>query len=70
MFGAQFRGGDLKAVITSALDEHRLLPDAMELELTESIVLHNDDAIFTAVRELSAMGVQASFDDYGTGTRP
>ena len=67
VFGAQFRGGDLKAMIVSALDEHRLLPDALELELTENIVLQNDEAIIAAVRELSAMGVQASFDDYGTG---
>jgi diguanylate cyclase (GGDEF)-like protein/PAS domain S-box-containing protein len=67
LFGAQLRSGDLKDVVTSALDEHRLSPDAIELELTESIVLHNDDAIFTAVRDLAAMGVRASFDDYGTG---
>ena len=45
-----------QGVVTSALDEHRLSPDAIELELTESIVLHNDEAIIHAVRDLAAMG--------------
>jgi diguanylate cyclase (GGDEF)-like protein/PAS domain S-box-containing protein len=67
VFGAQFRTGDLKATIASALSDHRLPPDTLELELTENIVLQNDEAIFATVRELVAMGVRASFDDYGTG---
>jgi diguanylate cyclase (GGDEF)-like protein/PAS domain S-box-containing protein len=67
VFGAQFRSGDLKAAIATALTESRLPPDALELELTENIVLQNDDSIVATVRDLVAMGVRASFDDYGTG---
>ena len=67
LFGAQFRSGDLTALIASALDEHRLSADALELELTENIALQNDETIIGTVRELAAMGVRVSFDDYGTG---
>ena len=67
VFGAQFRSGDLRALIASALDEHRLSADALELELTENIALQNDETIIDVVRDLAAMGVKVSFDDYGTG---
>ncbi len=67
VFGAQFRSGDLGALIASALNEHRLSADALELELTENIALQNDETIIGTVRDLAAMGVRVSFDDYGTG---
>ena len=67
VFGAQFRSGDLMTLIASALDEYRLAADALELELTENIALQNDETIIGTVRDLAAMGVRVSFDDYGTG---
>ena len=54
-------------LIASALDEYRLAADALELELTENIALQNDETIIGTVRDLAAMGVRVSFDDYGTG---
>jgi diguanylate cyclase (GGDEF)-like protein/PAS domain S-box-containing protein len=41
VFGAQFRSGDLKSTIACALKEHGIPPGALELELTENIVLQN-----------------------------
>ena len=67
VFGAQFRTGDLKATIASALSEYGLPADTLELELTENIVLQNDESIFATVHDLVAMGIRTSFDDYGTG---
>lgn len=67
LFSAQFRSGDLKTVIASALAEYQLSPSALEVEITENIALQNDESVVVALRELWEIGVQASFDDYGTG---
>jgi EAL domain-containing protein (putative c-di-GMP-specific phosphodiesterase class I) len=41
--------------------------DALELEITENIMLRHDEAIIVPLRELCAWGVGIAFDDYGTG---
>jgi diguanylate cyclase (GGDEF)-like protein/PAS domain S-box-containing protein len=65
--GAQFRTGDLVAQIVATLDRHGLPPDALELEVTENIVLDNDDVVFDALQRLHDHGVGIAFDDFGTG---
>lgn len=67
LFGSQFRRGHLVQTITGALDDARLTPDALELEITENIIRQHDDAITKPLQELQALGVFASFDDFGTG---
>jgi EAL domain-containing protein (putative c-di-GMP-specific phosphodiesterase class I) len=47
---------------TSALD-----PSALELELTESMLIHNPEHAERVVGELRAMGLAVSIDDFGTG---
>ncbi|HEY8939830.1 MAG TPA: GGDEF domain-containing protein, partial [Cellvibrio sp.] len=67
LFSAQFRTGDLVAEIIEALDRHGLPPEALELEVTENIVLDNDEIIFTMLERLRTYGVGIAFDDFGTG---
>ncbi len=67
LFGAQFRSGDLASVVRHALQAAELPPSALELEITENIVLQNDGAALRTLRELKADGVGIAFDDYGTG---
>jgi predicted signal transduction protein with EAL and GGDEF domain len=67
LFAAQFRSGDLPRVIHEALVEFRLPPQALELEITENIILQSDGRIMRDLAELRAMGVGIAFDDYGTG---
>lgn len=67
LFSAQFRTGDLVAEIIEALDRHGLPPQALELEVTENIVLDNDEFIFTMLERLRTYGVGIAFDDFGTG---
>ena len=67
LFSAQFRTGDLVAEIIEALDRHGLPPQALELEVTENIVLDNDEIIFTMLERLRTYGVGIAFDDFGTG---
>ena len=51
----------------SCLDDSGLPPDALELEITESLLLDNLDAAIRLLQALRALGVKISLDDFGTG---
>jgi diguanylate cyclase (GGDEF)-like protein len=63
----QFRHDDLVAVVRSALEDARLEPGYLELELTESAVMHDAEKSAATLQALSTMGVHISIDDFGTG---
>ena len=42
-------------------------PSKLELELTESALLHDGEAVTGVLRQLKALGVKLSIDDFGTG---
>jgi EAL domain-containing protein (putative c-di-GMP-specific phosphodiesterase class I) len=63
----QFRQADLTAVVRSALEASRLEPGYLELELTESAVMHDAEKSAETLQALSTMGVHISIDDFGTG---
>ncbi|WP_349356930.1 putative bifunctional diguanylate cyclase/phosphodiesterase [Sphingobium nicotianae] len=67
LFGAQFRGDSLLQVVRDALAANRLPPDALELEITENIILDQQDTVLDQLRSLRQLGVELSFDDFGTG---
>lgn len=67
LFGAQFRADDLAADVCSALERTGLPADALELEITENIILNHDEAVVTPLKKLRELGVHVAFDDYGTG---
>lgn len=67
LFGAQFRVGDLVTEVMEILSKHGLPPDALELEITENIVLNHDDVVLKALHQLRDRGVGIAFDDFGTG---
>ena len=64
---AQFRHGDLVAVVTAALDAAGLAPHRLELEITESLLMSNTEQILSTLHALSAMGIRIAMDDFGTG---
>ncbi|GAA4033486.1 putative bifunctional diguanylate cyclase/phosphodiesterase [Actimicrobium antarcticum] len=64
---SQFRQKDLVARIGNILQHARLAPHYLELELTESLVMHDVEAAIVILNELKAMGVRISIDDFGTG---
>ena len=53
--------------IRSALARHRLGPDALEVELTESVLMADPERANGMLQQLHAMGVRISIDDFGTG---
>ncbi len=65
--GAQFRVGDLASEVIELLNRHGLPPHALELEVTENIVLDNDAVVLDVLERLYRHGVGIAFDDFGTG---
>ncbi len=64
---AQFRGRSLAADVEAALAASGLPPERLELEITESVLLQDDDAVLDTLHALRALGVRISMDDFGTG---
>jgi EAL domain-containing protein (putative c-di-GMP-specific phosphodiesterase class I) len=63
----QFWGGGLARMVAAALTETGSNPLHLELELTESMVMHDAETVIATLKELKALGVQLSVDDFGTG---
>lgn len=63
----QFRQENLIGTIQQVLAQTTLVPEHLELELTESYIMDNPEAAIKILRELSDTGVQLSVDDFGTG---
>lgn len=67
LFGAQFRVDDLASTVIETLERHGLPPSALELEITENIVLEHNELALDSLRRLREIGVGVAFDDFGTG---
>jgi EAL domain-containing protein (putative c-di-GMP-specific phosphodiesterase class I) len=63
----QFKRGNVEQSVISALEDSGVDPSLIELELTESILIHNSEGTLAAVRNLRQLGVGLSIDDFGTG---
>ncbi len=63
----QFRSRNLVATVTAALRDARLAPGRLELEITETIMLHDTVATLATLHELRSIGVRIAMDDFGTG---
>ncbi|NJA88167.1 EAL domain-containing protein [Rhodocyclus tenuis] len=63
----QFRHGNILDCVARTLDESGLPPHRLELELTESILLHDTDMVLQTINGLHQLGVKLSIDDFGTG---
>ncbi len=64
---AQFRSGTLFDVILCALVESGLPPERLELEITESVLLQDNESHGVMIRQLKNIGVSIVLDDFGTG---
>lgn len=63
----QFRQADLAGQVRSALDHAGVDAGALELEVTESLLMQDVGATVQTLRALRAMGVTLAIDDFGTG---
>jgi diguanylate cyclase (GGDEF)-like protein/PAS domain S-box-containing protein len=63
----QFRHGDLVGLVRSALQESRLDPERLELEITEGVLLSDTVSALATLNRLRQLGVRVAMDDFGTG---
>jgi diguanylate cyclase (GGDEF)-like protein len=63
----QFRNRGLVTTVTQALAAARLSPRRLEVEITEAVLLRDDETIVTMLHQLRALGVRIAMDDFGTG---
>src|SRR5205823_5585642 len=64
---AQFRGSSLMPVIVNALAASGLHPAGLEIEITETVLLHDREATLAVLHQLRALGIRIAMDDFGTG---
>jgi diguanylate cyclase (GGDEF)-like protein len=57
----------LVAMVREALAESGMQPERLELEITESVLLHDNAEVMEALQEIRALGVSFALDDFGTG---
>jgi diguanylate cyclase (GGDEF)-like protein/PAS domain S-box-containing protein len=64
---SQFADQNLIETVRDTLADTGLEPNLLELELTESVCLHNRDKAIALMTEIRQLGVRLSIDDFGTG---
>ncbi|MBK9028131.1 MAG: EAL domain-containing protein [Propionivibrio sp.] len=63
----QFQSSTFIDSVAAALGQAGLEPCRLELELTESILIHDINETLTRLQALAQLGVSLSIDDFGTG---
>ena len=64
---AQFESGLIKEIVAATLKETGLEAQRLELEITETLLLGNNERTMAQLRELKELGVSIVMDDFGTG---
>jgi diguanylate cyclase (GGDEF)-like protein/PAS domain S-box-containing protein len=65
--GKQFVQSDLLGHIQSILMDTGVPASSLKLEITESTIIENTEAVIALLLQLKALGIQIAIDDFGTG---
>ncbi|HMM89085.1 bifunctional diguanylate cyclase/phosphodiesterase [Bradyrhizobium sp.] len=63
----QLKSPTLALRIAGALAASGLAPDRLEVEITEAVLIHDDESALAILHQLRAIGVRIALDDFGTG---
>ena len=63
----QFKSGTLALKVSAALAASGLAASRLELEITEAVLIRDDDVALAVLHQLRAIGVRIALDDFGTG---
>lgn len=63
----QFQDKQLLALLIETLHENGIRPEALELEITESVLMENPEEAAQLLSDIRALGVRIAIDDFGTG---
>jgi diguanylate cyclase (GGDEF)-like protein/PAS domain S-box-containing protein len=64
---SQFQHWDLPEKVAGVLSRAGLHPSRLELEITESVLLHDSKANLLTLHKLRELGIRLALDDFGTG---
>ena len=64
---AQLQSGDLATNVAAVLNDTGYSPFLLELEVTENILLEDDQGALETFNRIQDLGVRIAFDDFGTG---
>ncbi len=62
-----FKGRNVQEMVDSALQVSGLLPERLEIEVTETVLVEEMDIASRVLSEVAALGVGIALDDFGTG---
>lgn len=62
----EFERADLVERVTAQVNAHAIPPGAIEIEITESLLMKDAEKIIEKVRQLRSHGMRVSIDDFGT----
>jgi diguanylate cyclase (GGDEF)-like protein/PAS domain S-box-containing protein len=57
----------LFANVVDILENYKIKPNQIKLEITESVVVENTDVVISILRQFRTLGINLSMDDFGTG---
>lgn len=63
----QLQHSDLLHIIERYIDEFKIPPQNLEIELTERAIMLNTDLVIKKLRQLQSIGISIAIDDFGTG---
>jgi diguanylate cyclase (GGDEF)-like protein/PAS domain S-box-containing protein len=64
---SQLQTGDLASTVRTVLEDTKLAPSFLELEVTEDILLLDEHKVLDTFHRIRSLGVRVVFDDFGTG---
>ncbi|MBJ7538887.1 bifunctional diguanylate cyclase/phosphodiesterase [Marinomonas transparens] len=64
---AQLRRPDFLSKLLALLDQYKVDPSLLEIEVTESILIKDAEGCAELLRQISRLGIKLAIDDFGTG---
>ncbi len=65
--GQQINLTNIAALVDNLLEQYRLDPGLIELEITEGYLINRQENVLRKLNELKALGISLAIDDFGTG---
>ena len=63
----ELAGGDVVAAVRACLQVHAMKASELRIELTETIIIQNMEAVAASLQQLRELGIGIALDDFGTG---